>query len=189
MGLFSSKRPFYNGSDRYARDVVCFSDEFLTAAGKSSPRPEEQFNAILSLTVTILGYSLHKHVRLKDFDGVAIAVEIRGVLGQLSVNPEVLSQNEVELNNLLRHLELKLKKSSVYPGDLVAGILLQSRLEQFINGSRDADIVAFGGCACDYTLLTIKAYRQEPIARWQLGILFGDFLLGAMGHGYVTAKR
>lgn len=193
MGLFSalsvanrsSKGPCYNGSNRYVRDIVCFSEEFLTAAGKTRPTPEERFNAILSLTAIILGYSCHKFVRLKDFDGGAIASEVRSLLGELLVNPELLSQNEVELDNLQRSLDLQLKKRSHYSGDVVANLLLRSRGEQFIYGSQDANIVDIPIRARDYALLTIKAYRQETVPLVHLSFLFNAFILAALtGYGY-----
>jgi hypothetical protein len=193
MGLFSalsaaipsSRGLCYTGTDPYVREIVCFSEVFLTAAGKSRPTSEERFNAILSLTAVIFGYSCHESVHLKDFDIGAIAAEIRKLLGKLSVNPELIAQNEVELDNLQHSLDLKHKKCRTYSGDIVSNILMRSRFDQFVYGSQHANFSDIQCHARDYSPIMIRAYRQDQSTVWHLGVIFNSFILAVLaGHRF-----
>jgi hypothetical protein len=181
MAFFTSRVPnrsSYSGSNQYVNEIVWVSDEFLKVAGKSRPTPEERFNAMLSFTAIVAGYSCVKYVVLKNFDATVVASEVRSLLADMMVNPVTLSQNEMERHLLQTNLNSKFQNASHYPGDAVASLLFTSRFKQFANGIQHADFLSFPGFARDYALLMIKAYTQEPLALMELDDIVFSFLFG-----------
>ena len=148
------------------------------AAVNGCPTPEQKFNALLSFEVILLGKSCMNFSGMELTPGILASTEqMMSTLVDLNVNPSEVSWNEVERHSIQSKLDEKFPRSHRYLGNLVASIILPSRVEHFLGGAQESDILTFPAFARDYILIMLKSYDQDTMSLFQLTSIVSSNLI------------